>query len=391
MVELLAPVRDLTSFTAAVEAGADSVYFGLGTLNMRVSSKGISAEDLPEIVRRAHAKGVKVFVTVNTIVYEDEYDDLDALLNVCKDACVDAVICWDFAVIKRVKELGIPFHVSTQASVSNSDAANFYKSLGAERLVLARECSLEQVKSICERSDIEVEVFAHGAMCVAVSGRCFMSQFLYCRSANRGDCLQPCRREYRVTDVETGKELELSNGFVMSPNDLCTLPVLDKIVRSGIAAIKIEGRSRPVEYIKTVVSVYRRALDAIEDGYYSEELVSGLLEEVGRVYNRGFSAGFYLGRPGPQDWSDRKGSYSDIKKEYVGKVIKYFDKRGVAWIKVESHPVAVGDALQVQGPTTGVVDFAAVEVREEKDTFTVPCDTKVRPNDKVFRFVKKSL
>lgn len=395
-MELLAPVRDEVSLTAAMAAGADAVYLGLGQLNMRVNSRGIEPGSLAETVKKAHARGVKVFAALNAIIYDHELRVVDEILKKIKQAEVDAVICWDFAVIEKARRLGIPIHISTQASVSNSEAVRFYERLGVKRIVLARELNLDQIREIKQNTSMEIEVFVHGAMCVSVSGRCFLSQFLSGRSANRGDCLQPCRREYTVIDKETGDELEVGNGYVMSPKDLCTLAVIDELIEAGIDVFKIEGRSRAPEYIQAVVGAYRRAIDAVENGQYNQELVEELLKEVEKVYHRGFSKGFLLGKPTVRDWSERYGSSASRKKVYVGKVLNYFKKKGMVYIRVESEPLAVDDTVQVQGPTTGVVEMEIEELRTDdqrevtimdKGKVTFPADKLLRRNDQVFKMI----
>ena len=405
MVELLAPVRDEVSFSAALNAGADAVYLGLGQLNMRASSRGIEPAALVGIVGRGHERGVKVYVTLNTIVFDGELTVVDELLAVCRQAAVDGVICWDPAVIERVRELGLRVHVSTQASVANVAAARFYEGLGARRVVPARELSIEQVRELKRGTSLEVEGFAHGAMCVSVSGRCFMSQYESGRSANRGDCLQPCRRRYRVTDVETGEELAIETGgqsgtgegYVMSPNDLCTLPILDQLVEAGVDGLKIEGRSRSAEYVKVVVGAYRRGLDAVAAGEFDQGLVEELMAEVGRVYNRGFSTGFLLGRPGPQSWADRYGSHASHTKEHVGKVLHCYKQAGVVHVALV-RPLGVGEMVQLHGPTTGVVDCEITELRTDEQgnvssvdrgEVTFPCAELVRRNDQVYRLFRK--
>ena len=398
-VELLAPVRDEVSFAAAISAGADAVYFGLGHLNMRLNSKGIEVEQLANIVSKAHQQNKKAYVTLNAIIYDEEMDLLDEMLEQITTANVDAVICSDLAVIEKASALNIPVHISTQANISNAAAANFYKKLGAERIVLARELSLEQIKVIKRQADLEIEVFAHGAMCVSVSGRCFMSQFTSGHSANRGDCLQPCRREYRIIDQQTNDELEVSNGYVLSPKDLCTLPILDQLIDAGIDVLKIEGRSRAPEYIKTVVGAYRRAIDAAIAGTFDQQLVEALMQEVGRVYNRGFSTGFLLNRPGPQDWSDRPGSQATEKKAFVGKVLNYYPKTKVAFVRVQDHSLNIGDTIQVHGETTGVEEFQITELRNneggviksiEKDDATFPVPIPIRRNDKIYKITTRT-
>ena len=396
MPELLAPVRDEVSFRAAVAAGADAVYFGLGQLNMRVNSKGIDLAILPEIIEFAHSQNVKVYITLNVIVYDTEIDGLDSLLAQCKQVGVDAIICWDPAVIELCKKHNLEIHISTQASVSNAIAANHYKSLGAERVVPARELDLEQIAVLKNNSDIELEVFIHGAMCVSVSGRCFMSQFIHGRSANRGDCLQPCREKFQISSEESDGEFEIGSGYVMSPKDLCSLPILDRIIATGVDALKIEGRSRAPEYIAKVVSVYRRAIDAIQVGNFNETLVESLMTELKQVYNRGFSKGFLFGQPGPQDWADRRNSQATEKKLYAGKLLNFYRKSNIAHCRVEALDLAVGDKIQVHGRVTGVVELVISEMRDDdgnsissvhRGTMTFPSETILRNNDLVYKIV----
>ncbi len=387
--KILAPVRDEISFTAAIAAGADAVYFGVGELNMRVSSKGIDMEELPRIVSRAHERGVEVFITLNVIVYEHELERMREIVQSLKDANVDAVICWDLAVIKLCKEIGMTFHISTQASISNSSAAEFYEDLGAKCVVLARECTLEQIEEIKSKmKTAKVEIFVHGAMCVSVSGRCFMSNFLECKSANRGECFQPCRREYTVRDKESGHELDVSNGFVMSPKDLCTIEILDKIVDTGVDYLKIEGRGRSAEYIQTTVACYRKAVNAIDAGEYTDEMKDELLEKLKKVYNRGFSTGFMFGRPAQEAWSRARDSQATEKKEYLGKVQNYYRKTNIAELKVLNGELKVGDVLQFQGPTTGVerITVESFESHPNQEA-TIETDFVVRKSDEVYKIV----
>ncbi|MFZ6014752.1 MAG: peptidase U32 family protein [Patescibacteria group bacterium] len=388
--KILAPVRDEISFTAAVEAGADAVYFGVGELNMRVSSKGIDMEMLPRIVAKAHERGVEVFITLNVIVYEYELERVREILIKLKEANVDAVICWDLAVIKLCKDLGIAFHVSTQASVSNSSAAHFYEDLGAHCIVLARECTLDKIAEIKSKmKSAKIEIFVHGAMCVSVSGRCFMSNFLECKSANRGECFQPCRREYTVHDKETGQELNVSNGFVMSPKDLCTIEILDKIAATGVDYLKIEGRGRSPEYIKTTVACYRQAVDNIIADNYSDELKDEMMKELKTVYNRGFSTGFLFGRPAQDAWARTSNSQAAEKKEYLGKVQNYYKKTKVVEILIQSGDLEVGDIIQFQGPTTGVERIKVESFERHADQIvTVKTDFAARKSDEVYRIVR---
>ncbi len=396
MPELLAPVRDEVSFRAAVTAGADAVYFGLGQLNMRVNSKGIDLAILPDIVNFAHDNNVKVYITLNVIVYDDELTDIDELLLECARAGIDAIICWDPAVIELCKKHSLPIHISTQASISNAPAAEHYRSLGAERAVPARELTLEQIAVLKNNTKIELEVFVHGAMCVSVSGRCFMSQFVHGRSANRGDCLQPCREKFHIASEESDGEFEIGSGYVMSPKDLCALPALDKIIATGVDALKIEGRSRAPEYIARVVSVYRRAIDAVSAGNFNEELVNELMAELGRVYNRGFSTGFLFGQPSPQSWADRRNSQATEKKMYAGKLLNFYRKSNIAHCKVEALDLAVGDKIQIHGRLTGVVEMVIPEMRDDdgnsiseihRGTMTFPSQDLLRSNDLVYKII----
>lgn len=311
-MELLAPVGNRSMLTAAVEAGADAVYFGVKGFNMRVAAANFSLEDTKEVVEYCHQNNVKAYCTVNIIVYEKELEKLDELLVGLKEAGIDAVICWDLAVIKKCKELGIEIHLSTQASVSNSESAKLWKEFGVTRIVLARECSIEDVKEIKEKSSVELECFIHGARCISLSGRCYMSQELFNKSANRGECLQPCRREYKVIDEEN-KEMVMQNNFIMSAKDLCALPILDKL--TFVDCFKIEGRNRGAQYVSKVVSVYRRALDAIEEGEFNEQLVASLTEELKEVYNKDFSRGFFVDYP-YHDRTNLYGSKATTEKYY---------------------------------------------------------------------------
>ncbi|MFO7711388.1 MAG: peptidase U32 family protein [Candidatus Woesearchaeota archaeon] len=386
--ELMAPVSDWPSLTAAVEAGADSVYCGLKELNMRATARNFERTQLPKVVEFCHSRSVKVYLTLNTIIYEKEIPIIKEILDMVR---VDAIICWDMAVITEARKRGIPVILSTQASVSNSTACNAYKELGVKRVVLARECTLEQISSIRKETDLELEVFAHGAMCVSVSGRCFLSQFLFNRSANRGDCLQPCRRAYIVKDPEEGHELSVSNHYIFSPQDLCILPFIDEVIETGIDCLKIEGRARSPEYVKTVTSAYRKAIDAFHDNTLTTELKDSLVEECRTVFNRGFSPGFFFGRPA--DWTTTYGSQATTRKVYLGEVKKYYQKIGVAEFTLETNPLQLGERIMFQGKTTGVKEQTVeslqknhkpVEKAEKGERIALRTDFTVRPRDKVF-------
>jgi len=387
-MELIAPVGNHAMLIAAIGAGADAVYLGIKGVNMRDSAANFEIRELSEVVKKAHANNVKVYLTVNTIVFEHELAKIKHILLTAKRAKVDAIIAWDLAVIKLASESGLKVHLSTQASVSNSVAINEYKKFGVEKVVLARECTLNEIKSISKQTDVIIEAFAHGAMCVAESGRCFLSQFLYGKSANRGKCIQPCRREYIIEDVETKKQLKLENNFILSAKDLCTIQFIDKLKSAGIGALKIEGRSRSPEYVKTVVGVYRKAMDYLEDGEFDkhkDELENKLKE----VYNRGFSEGFYMGRPIEEFWN-QPGGQSGYRKEYVGQILNYFQKAKAFHAVVHTGKLVAGDVLFIIGDTTGVVEITLDEIKKEGKTFTAPCEIRLRKGDKLYKRIKNN-
>ena len=389
--ELLAPAGNWESLTAGVEAGCDAVYLGTKLLNMRATANNFELTELKKVVDYCHKNKVKVFVTLNTIVFDNEFEQVDKVLEAVKESKADAVICWDMGVMKRALKYDFEVHISTQMSVANSEAIKFFEDLGISRIVLARELTLEQIKNL--KTKIIKECFAHGAMCVAESGRCFTSQFLSGRSANRGDCLQPCRRRYNVRDVETGDELELENNYVMSPKDLCTLPILDKLVDAGIRSFKIEGRARSPEYVKTVIECYREALDSIKNKKFDKKLANKLMKKLESVYNRKFSSGFYLGTPTADDFTDIHGSAATKKKIYAGRIKHFYDKVMVADILIESCELNINDNILVIGPTTGVIEQKAdsmqinnkdVEKVEKGKHVGLKLNKKARKNDKVF-------
>jgi len=395
--ELLAPAGNFEMLAAALKSGADAVYLGISGLNMRARAKNFSIKDLDKIVDICKVNKVKTYLALNTIIYEEEIDVVKETLKAAKKAGIDAIICWDLSVIKIAKEFGLDVHLSTQGSASNSIALSEYEKLGVSRVILARECTLDEIKQIKESSDIEIEVFVHGAMCVSVSGRCFMSEEMYGKSANRGECIQPCRRKYKIIDPETDKELELDNHYVMSPKDLCTIGIIDKLIDAGIDAFKIEGRNRSPEYVKTVVDCYRKAIDLHIAGKLSKEKKEGLIERLKTVYNRGFSEGFFMGRP-ITDWTDSYGSKSTKVKEYVGKVLNYYKKPSVAEIKLESGTLGEAEDILIIGPTTGVIETKAesmeIEKKKVKNVFKgqsvgLKIDGIVRKNDKVYRWSER--
>lgn len=401
--ELLCPAGDQVCLRSAIEAGADAVYLGLNQLNMRAHAGNFTLAGLKKAIDLCHRNKTRAYLTLNSIVYENETRKIKRTLEKAKEAGIDAVIAWDLSVLKSCNELDIRIHLSTQASVSNYEAAAYYHDrFGVKRIVLARECSLKDIKGIARkisksRIDLEIEAFAHGAMCVSYSGRCFMSQFLFNKSANRGECIQPCRRGYLVKDLERGYELELRNSHVMSPRDLCTLPFLDKLIKAGLHSLKIEGRSRSPEYVKTVTRVYREAIDRPEifkDSAKGKKELNRLIGELETVYHRGFSSGFYMGKP-VDEWTDSHGSKAKKKKQYLGKIVNYYSKVKAAEIKIENNRIDKGETLLIQGPTTGSVEVtvASMELdrkkidRAEKGmSITIRSDTRLRKNDKVFTF-----
>ncbi|MFW6233128.1 MAG: peptidase U32 family protein [Nanoarchaeota archaeon] len=360
--ELLAPVGSFEMLQTAINAGANAVYLGLKEFNMRDNAKNFSLTDLKKARKICNQNKVKIYLTLNTIIYDKEINKLERVIKKAKDY-VNAIICWDLSVIQLCRKYKIPFHVSTQASVSNTESAKFYKKLGAQRIILARELNLKQIKEISKIKGINIECFCHGAMCVAVSGRCFTSQFLFNKSANRGKCIQPCRRTYTIKDTQQGYELKLDNNKVMSAKDLCTLPFIEKLKKSGITSFKIEGRNRDPRYIDTVIKVYKKALNK----KLTKKEISDSLEQLKKVYNREFSSGFYLGLPTKDDFARVEHSAATQKKHFIGKVEHYYPKMQVAIIKLVSS-VKIGDELVIIGKTIGLKKhkITSMEINNKK-------------------------
>lgn len=398
--ELLAPAGDRACFAAALENGADAVYIGIGRFNMRRSQDGcLHFNQIPGMVKAAHEKGAKLYVTLNTIVYQEELAELDRTIAFLKEAAVDAVIACDWAVIRRAKAAGIPVHISTQMSASNAEAVKFLAEQGAERVVLARECSLEDIAIIAKESGVPIEVFGHGAQCVATSGRCFLSQMAYGCSSSRGQCLQPCRRRYHIREVSDGveaganAEFEVGTNFILSAKDLCTLGMLPELIQAGVASLKIEGRARNPEYVANVVRAYRKALDAIASGTYDEACLAECMRLVEAVYHRPFAEGLLRGRPGQDQFTDSDANFATEKKLYLGVVRNYYARHQVAEVLVHEGVLTPNLRIAIHGPKTGVLDFTVdtlrhddtcpTEVRRgEWATFVVP--ERVRPGDKVY-------
>jgi U32 family peptidase len=406
-LEIMAPAGNFECLRAAIQGGADSVYFGVGRLNMRShSANNFAPEDLAEVVRICKENGVKSYLTLNICLYPEDIEDARQALTAARDAGVSAVIASDMAAILMCRELGLEVHISTQLSISNAEALRFYAQW-ADVVVLARELNLGQVKSIYETIQregikgpsgelVRIEMFAHGALCMAISGKCYLSLHTYGASANRGACYQICRRGYEVTDLETGNKLNIDNKYIMSPKDLCTIEFMDKIIESGVKVFKIEGRARSAEYVKRCAQCYRQAADAVCEGRYTPELASGLKESLSEVFNRGFWDGYYQGAYLGQ-WSEVYGSQAKLKKVYVGKVTNWFDKIGVAEILVESAPLNVGDRAMGIGQTTGVeeftvedmrVNFAGVKttVKGERCSVAIPAPGRLKRGDKVYKW-----
>jgi U32 family peptidase len=389
----MAPAGDWTMLRTAVKAGADAVYFGVDKLNMRAKAKNFSVEELPEISKFCKSKKVKTYLTLNTIVFEDELEEAEQIIIAAKKAKIDRVICSDLAVAELCNKNKMLFCISTQGSVSNSLAASVYKKLGAVRIVLARECSLEEIKKIRKNTDLEIEAFIHGAMCIAVSGRCFMSHHLFGQSANRGECIQPCRREYEIFDTAAKKSLLIGDDYILSPKDLCTIEFIDQLIEAGIDSFKIEGRKRAPEYVATTVSVYRKAIDLYFKKKLTAEKKKEFLKELESVYNRGFSTGFYFGKPSSEDYAGVEGSKATTRKVYVGKVINYFKKPKAAHILLESGKLKLQDKILIIGETTGLLEVTLKKIiineksarsAKKGDEVTFVTSELVRRNDKVY-------
>ena len=405
----MAPAGSYEALMAAIKAGANSVYFGIEQLNMRArSSNNFTLEDLKKIARICKENKITAYLTVNTILYDHDLTLMKKIVDAAKEAKIDAIIASDIAAIRYANSAGMPVHISTQANVCNIEAVKFFAKF-ADVIVLARELTLSQVKEICnevKKQDIlgfsgkslRIEIFAHGALCVAVSGKCYMSLGVYNASANRGACLQNCRRSYRVIDEETGDELVLDNKYVMSPKDLCTIKFLDKILGAGVSVLKIEGRGRGPEYVYTVTKAYREAADSVLEGTYTKERIDSWMKQLGTVYNRGFwEGGYYLGKK-LGEWSGSYGSKATKEKVYLGKVLNYYQKNNVGHFILEAGTLKVGDEIIITGPTTGIVEMKAgsIFVDDKKvvcgkkgEEITIPIVEHIRPNDKLFVMVQR--
>ena len=404
--EIMAPVGSRESLAAAIQAGANSVYFGIGQLNMRShSANHFTADDLRDIVSTCNSHGIKTYLTVNTIIYDGDIDTMHTIIDTAKEASVTAVIASDVAVMSYCNSVGVEVHLSTQLNISNIEALKFYARF-ADVVVLARELNMDQVASIYQQIQqqnicgpkgqlVRIEMFCHGALCMAVSGKCYMSLHNANRSANRGECVQICRRSYTATDNETGNQLEIDNKYIMSPKDLKTIRFIERMMQSGVRVFKIEGRARGPEYVHTVVSCYREAIQSVIDGTFTEEKKDAWDTRLATVFNRGFWDGYYQGQT-MGEWNKHYGSVATEKKVLVGKVMKYFSKLNVAEVAVEASTFNRGEKLLITGPTTGVMYLDASEIRYDLhpvDTaqqgwrVSIPVTGKVRPNDKLFKLI----
>jgi U32 family peptidase len=405
-IEIMAPAGSYESLMAAIQGGADSVYFGVGILNMRAgSSNNFNIIDLRNIANTCREKGLKSYLTVNVVVYDNEIDEMHELIDAASESGISAVIASDLSVIEYAFRKGVEVHLSTQLSISNAEALEFY-SKWADVVVLARELNLSQVKQISETIRnrnirgpkgelIRIEMFVHGALCMAISGKCYLSLHENNTSANRGNCYQTCRKSYLVTEKESGYQLEVDNEFIMSPKDLCTIGFADKLIDAGVTVFKIEGRARSAEYVKVVSSCYDEAVSSVADGSYSENMITTWKNRLSSVFNRGFWDGYYLGQK-LGEWNTQYGSSATMRKVYLGKITNYFTKLGVAEIKVENGDLDKGDTILIIGPTTGVVELCIGEIRVDlkptdkalKGEFcSIKSDDYLRRSDKVYKWV----
>lgn len=402
----MAPVGSYEALSAAIQAGAGSVYFGIGRLNMRSkSAKNFTLDDLNKIATICNEHNVKSYVTINTVVFDEELDEMRQLVDAVKANKISAIIASDQSVIQYARQIGVEVHMSTQCNITNIEAVRYYSQF-ADVMVTAREVAVEQVKAITRKIEeqnirgpkgelVRIETFCHGALCMAVSGKCYLSLDNFNSSANRGACVQPCRRGYEVTDRDKEITLAIDNEYIMSPKDLCTLPFLDKLLDAGVKILKIEGRGRSPEYTKVTVGVYSEAVEAINKGEFTEEKIAAWTERLRSVYNRDFWDGYYLGRK-MGEWTQRYGSQATKTKIFVGTVTNFFGKINVAEIRMETNDLKVGDDIMIIGPTTGVyedkiseirVDLKAVDSTEKGELCSIPTKDVIRRGDKVYKVI----
>lgn len=409
VMELMAPAGSFEALMAAIQGGANAIYFGVEQLNMRTrSSNNFTIEDLEKIATICKEHSIRSYLTLNTVIFDHDIMLMKNIVDAAQKSGISAVIASDHAVMNYAKKVGMTVHVSTQANVTNIDTIEFYAAY-ADVMVLARELSLMQVANISEEikrrdvrgpngKQVRIEVFGHGALCMAVSGKCYLSLHSNFASANRGACIQNCRHSYIVTDKEEGTELEIDNEYIMSAKDLCTIGFLDQVIDAGVSVLKIEGRGRSADYVYTVTKCYREAIDAVYDGSYSKEKVADWTERLATVYNRGFWDGYYLGRT-MGEWNNEYGSKATKRKIHIGRGLNYFDAVGVGEFQMESHSLQTGDEIIIIGPTTGIVQLVVNEIRlddkktnqvQKGDIFSVAVGTKIRPSDKLYKLVDAS-
>ncbi len=409
-INLTAPAGSWESLQSAIEAGANSIYFGIHQFNMRANtSKSFDRNDLDRIAILCKKEKVKSYLVLNTLIYDDEISNLEKICQWAKKAKLDAVIASDWAAIQTALRYDLKVHLSTQANVSNFEAVKFFAKY-CDVIILARELSLKQIESICSDINkqnirgpggdlIQIEIFVHGALCVSISGKCYMSLALYNKSANRGACIQPCRRSYTVTDDQTGKQLKIENKYIMSPSDLCTIGMIDKLIKAGVSIFKIEGRSRSSDYVYKVTKAYREAIDSVSKGTYSKVKINQWKESLKSVYNRNFwQNGYYLGHK-LNEWAASYGSQSSLEKVYVGKVTNYFQKSHIGEFLIENNKIKIGDKIIVTGTTTGYAETVvksifkndvAVKAASTKSIITIPFPEKIRRNDKIYVLKKRT-
>ena len=405
-IEIMAPVGSYESLRGAIQGGASSVYFGVGRLNMRArSSVNFTIEDLRKITEICDENNVRSYLTVNTVIYNHELEEMRSIIDAAKESGISAIIASDISVIIYARSLDMEVHISTQQNVTNIEALRYFAQF-ADVIVLARELRIDQIADLVHKVKefnitgpsgnlVQIEIFVHGALCMAVSGKCYMSLHENNHSANRGACLQTCRRRYKVTDIETGHELEIDNEYIMSPKDLCTIEFLDRILDAGVTVLKIEGRGRAADYVKKVCRVYKEIVDDYQRGEFSPEKAKGKEEELATVFNRGFWGGYYQGKL-TGEWTTRYGSRATKRKLHIGRGVKYFRKLKVGVFDILSHDLKVGDDILITGPTSGVIETKVKEIRVEReivekavkgDECSIQIDEPIRPSDKLFKII----
>ncbi|ELR73467.1 Collagenase precursor [Fulvivirga imtechensis AK7] len=408
-VEVMAPAGSFESLSAALKAGADAIYFGVEQLNMRArSSNNFTLEDIEEVSKLCRDRNVRSYLTLNTVIYDHDLNLVRSIATAAKIAGISAIIASDHAVMAYAKKIGMPVHISTQANICNIETVEFYVEY-ADVMVLARELTLSQTATIIREIErrqitgpsgklVEIEIFAHGALCMAVSGKCYLSLHSHYASANRGACIQNCRREYIVTDKEEGIELEIDNEYIMSAKDLCTINFLDQVINSGVKVLKIEGRGRAADYVYTTTRCYKEAVAAINSSTYTQERIEAWKNQLATVFNRGFWDGYYLGKK-MGEWSDSYGSKATERKVFLGTSVKYFSKLGVGEFQIETQSLKKGNKILITGPKTGIVQATVTELRVEDQPvetvskgipFSMPLPEAVRPNDKLYKIVSNS-